>query len=123
MATKDEIINRAANGLGVLRLSGQNLQDQDKVRIEAGYLEVYEGLKAEGDASWAYAGSVPDKLTPFVVMLVVQNCVDAGGFGGVSPERYQRIQLAAGPNGEKAKGKIKELKVTRYASQSEPQDF
>lgn len=91
MATKSETRDRAANELGILRL-GQTLQDQDKVRIESGYDEVYENLNEQGLAIWATTGEVPTKLVPYVVSLVADNCLNTYQ---VSEGRYRRIKLTA----------------------------
>lgn len=75
MATEAEVRDRAANDLGMLRL-GQSLQNQDKVRIETAYDEVYEQLKEEGLATWASDGSIPTKLVPHVAILIAHNCLN-----------------------------------------------
>lgn len=119
-ATADQIVTRAAQELGILRTHGQNLQDQDNVRVTAGYAEVYAILKQDGHATWAYAGEVPDKLVPYVVLLVALSCL---GSYGVSDARYTRISLGAGEGGVKAIAMIKQLNANTYASQSEPKDY
>ena len=121
--TKAETRDRAANDLGRLRL-GQQLQDQDKKRIESGYDEVYAFLKDEGLNTWALTGSVPDKLAPYVVALVCDNCLNTYS---VPLERYQRIKLIV--NGNPARGElgaldqIRRLVTPKYESLSEPTDF
>lgn len=91
MATKAETRDRAAQDLGRLRV-GQSLQDQDKVRIEAAYDEVYDQLKEEGLNTWASDGDCPDAVAPHLAALVADNCLNTYG---APPERYQRIKLAA----------------------------
>ena len=119
MATKAQVRDRAAGELGILRL-GQSLQHQDKVRIEAAYDEVYEALKDEGLAIWASTAEVPTKLVPHVVALVADNCLNNYG---VSIERYNRIKLAAGTDGEIAKRAIRKNITPEYESTDEPTDF
>jgi len=58
MATRNEVRDRVANDLGILRL-GQSLQHQDSVRILASYDEVYDRLKVDGLAIWSSTGDVP----------------------------------------------------------------
>ena len=91
MTTKQDIRDRAASDLGILRLN-QQLQHQDKERIESGYAEVYDSLKIEGLATWPLDGDVPDAVTPYIVALVAKNCL---GSYGVSDKRYARIMNAA----------------------------
>ena len=114
MATKQDIRDRAAFDLGILRLN-QQLQNQDKTRIESAYAEVYDSLKLEGLATWPIEGTVPDAVTPYVVALVAKNCL---GSYGVSDKRYQRIQVAA----TEALPEIRKNTVTNYIS-AEPMDY
>lgn len=118
MATKAQVRDRVATKLGILILGGI-LQDKDKTRIESGYDEVYEELKEDGLAVWASTASVPTKLVKYMVDLVSFNCLDYG----VSNDRYNRILFDAGDNGEKAKGKMRELISEKYESIEEPTDF
>ena len=90
MATKTEVIERAATDLGILRL-GQSLQSQDDARIEAGYNEVYQGLEEQGLAIWTTTGEVPTNLVPYVVALVANNCAPSYS---VSDKRFQRISFS-----------------------------
>lgn len=119
MATKEEIRDRAANDLGLLRL-GQSLQSQDDVRISAAYDEVHAKLVKDGLAVWASTGDCPAELVPHVVSLVCLNCMNTYP---VSTERSQRILLMSGPNGEIARREISKLVTPDYPSQSEPTDF
>lgn len=115
MATKAELRDRAATDLGLLRL-GQSLQNQDKVRIESGFDEIYADLKTEGLNVWASTGSCPVELTPHVVSLIADNCLNTYS---VSPERYNRIKLASGM----AKREIRRLITPEYESVEDPTDF
>ena len=91
MTPYEQIRDRAGADLGILRLN-QQLQDQDKVRSESAYKEVYAQLKKEGLATWPYDENVPDEVVPYVVSLVAENCLATYG---VSDKRYQRIKVEA----------------------------
>ena len=119
MATASEIRDRAANDLGLLRL-GQSLQSQDSTRITDGYTEVYAKLKKDGLATWASTAEVPDELVPHVVAMVARNCLLTYP---ASPERYQRIMLAAGPEDATALREIRRLSVPDFISQDEATDY
>jgi hypothetical protein len=115
MATVAEVINRAGNDLGILRLN-QSLQSQDSARITAAYNEVYERLKLKGVAIWASTADVPNVLVPYVVAMICESCL---GTYAVSPERFQRIKLEAST----AMGNINALAMPDYVSQDEPVDY
>lgn len=91
MATKNEIRDRAANKMGVLRRN-QQLNSEDDTRISAAVDEVYAQLKKDGKATWASTGTTPDELTPHVAALVAENAMDDFS---IPPERYNRIAKAA----------------------------
>lgn len=114
--TKAEIRDRVASDyLGILPL-GQALQEQDKVRIEQGYDEVYEYLKEKKLATWASTASVPTNLVPHVTAMVADNCHKPYG---VDQNRLLRIQTAF----IRAEPKIRELVLPEYVSQEEPKDY
>jgi hypothetical protein len=119
MATKAQVRDRAANDLGLLRLN-QSLQAQDATRIESAYTEVYAQLKAEGMALWSSTADIPSAVVPYIVALMADNCL---GTYGVSPERYQRIKLAAGDDGEIAKRAIRKYLSPDYPSMDNPTDY
>jgi len=121
MATKAEIRNRAATDLGILRLN-QALQAQDAKRVGTAYDEVHADLKKDGLASWPSNGSCPTELTPFVVALVADNCLNTYG---VSIERFNRIRAAAGPlgRGEVAKAEIRRLVAQDFVSLDDATDY
>lgn len=114
-ATAAQIRDRAATILGVLRLN-QTLQAQDATRISSGYLEVYEQLKKDGRATWAYSGSVPSDMTPHVAYLIAENCLDTYG---VSDKRYARIVRGA----ERARREIDKFSTEDYVSQDQADNF
>jgi hypothetical protein len=119
MATAQELINRAANDLRILRL-GQTLQSQDNTRITDAYAEVYATLKKDGLATWAYANEVPDELVPHVSALVADNCLSTYA---VSQDLYQRIKNQVGVNGEIARREIRKLVTPDFVSQDDPTDY
>ncbi len=113
------VVNRAANDLGLLRL-GQSLQSQDQTRIEEAYNEVYAQLKEEGLANWASTDNVPNEILPYVACLMADNCLSTYA---VSDSRYQRIKVEAGPEGEAAKRAIRKYVTPEYESTDEPTDY
>jgi len=112
---KTGIKQRALEDLAVIMI-GEPAQSQDDIRIDLAYNEVYEDLKVLGLATWGINGYVPNGLVPHVVALVAWNAVDSYG---VSPARYQRIQLKAAS----AKREISLLTVPKHESLEEPRDF
>lgn len=82
-----QIRDRAAYILGILPI-GQELEDQDKLRIDEAYLEVFNYLKTKGFATWPFSGEVPDDVSPWVIVRVAHNCLNDYG---VSNDRYTRI--------------------------------
>ena len=121
MATKNEIRDRAAQDLGILRIN-QSLQAQDDTRIQSAFDEVYADLRKDGLATWPSTGSSPDEITPHVVALVADNCLNTYS---VSNDRYIRIKNAAGPlgKGEVAKAEIRRLITTDFVSFDNATDF
>lgn len=119
MATKQEIRDRSANDLGILRI-GQSLQAQDNTRILSAYAEVWAELNAESIAPWQITESVPDELVKHVVALVALNCLNTYG---VSDKRYIRIMNAAGDDGVKAKRAIRLLVATPYVNTDEVEQY
>ena len=117
--TKNEIRDRAANDLGLLRL-GQDLDAQNSTRILAGYDEIYQQLKKDGLAIWASTASVPAEIAPYMIALVALNCVATFG---VSDKRVERIVLTAGIDGELAKKQIRKIVTADFVSQDEPVDY
>lgn len=113
--TKTEVINRAANMLGVLAF-GQSLASQDSTRITQGYNEVYAYLKNKGLATWASTASVPDELVFFMASMIAYSCINDYG---VSNDRYQRISADA----NSAEQNIRALVIPAYVSQQDPTDY
>lgn len=119
MATKAEVRNQALQLLGVLRI-GQSATAQDTTEIETAYDEIYLDLKKEGLATWAATGEVPDELSPYVSGLVA---LSRNVTYGISQERYQRLILTTGPDGNMAKREIRRLTTPKAESLEEPTDF
>src|SRR4051794_14206086 len=112
MATVAEVIDRAGNDLGILRLN-QSLQAQDETRISAAYDEVYAQLRKDGLATWASTAAIPAELVPHVVALVADNCLNTYA---PSLDRYKRIKAAV----QIAMRDIRKFTAPDYVSQSEP---
>lgn len=115
MATVQEVVNRAAGDLGILRLN-QSLQAQDNTRITAAYDEVYEDLKIEGLAIWASAGTVPAQVVRWLASLIADNCINNYG---VSDKRYERIKKDAAI----AKREIRKIVTPSFTSTTDPADY
>lgn len=113
--TKAEIRDRAANELGILTL-GQPLQAQDATRIEQAYNETYDYLDSQGLAIWPMSGSVPDRLSPYIISIVAFNCADTYG---ISEERNRRLTARF----VIAEKKIRELVQEKYVSLEEPTNY
>lgn len=115
MATKSEVRNRALQALGVIAI-GATPQAQDATRVDAGFDEIYADIKNEGLAIWASTAAMPNEIVPHMVALVAWNCVDDYG---VSPARYQRLQIAQAA----AMPKIRALVVPAYESMENATDY
>lgn len=119
MATVAAVRKRALHLLGVTPV-GQDAYDQDDTRIASAYTEVYNMLKDEGLATWAVAGTVPDKLVPYIAGLMALN---ANLDFGVSNDRYTRLIAQFGQNGLLAMREIRALTNPDYESLEEPDDY
>ena len=113
--SKAKIRERVATDLGV-RALGDGLQSHDSARIDQGYKEVYNQLKHNGLAAWAYNDEVPDKFVPYVVALICANCAITFG---LSQERMTLIMNAA----NRATRNIRELINSEYISHEPITDF
>ena len=119
MATKNEVRDRAAEDLGIKRI-GQGMQNQDQVRIEAGYDEVFQRLKNRGLATWSSTGEVPTEIVPYMVALITKNCFTSFP---ISVERTARIVAVTGLTGELAISEIGSLVTPKHESLEEPTDY
>lgn len=115
MATIAEVRDRAANDLGLLRL-GQTLQAQDSTRITSAYNEVYAILKKDGLAAWTSTGDIPSEFVPYVVSLVVDNCINTYG---VSDSRYKRLKIET----QQVKRELRKLVTPDYVSQDNATEY
>jgi len=115
MATVQEVVNRAGEYLGILRI-GQSLQAQDNTRITAAYNEVYADLKVDSIASWASDGTIPDEVVQHVAALIAENCLNTYS---VPDNRYTRIKNAVST----AKREIRRLVLPAYESTNDPTDY
>ena len=112
--TKQQIRDRSAEMLGFNPIR-QPLESNIASRIEQAYDEIYEILKEEGLAIWGSSGNVPNKLAPFVIYLVAQNCISLG----TTPERISIINIGA----QEATSNIRRYVTPDYASQEEAKDY
>lgn len=117
MATVAEVVERAANELGILAV-GQTLPAHHNTRITAAYNEIYGVLKSEGLAVWDSNGTIPNEVVPMLSMLMADACSNTYG---VSNDRYTRIKNAVGgEDGDKAKRAIRKIIATEYVSMADP---
>lgn len=119
MSTKAEVRQQVGEDLGLVPI-GQDLESQDQARIDAAYTQTYERLKEEGIAAWPSAGPVPDKLVPYLCLLMEQRLLISYS---VPESRYVRINSECGPDGEVAMKKIARLIVQEDSSLDGPQDY
>jgi hypothetical protein len=118
--TKAEMAQRAAeDGLGIARL-GQAIQNQDKVRLEQAYDEVYADLQSEGIAAWASTASVPNEYVPHMANLMAHNCM---GTYKLSNDRAQRLLMKTGSDGNLAKREIRKLLRPSHEFTDEVTDY
>lgn len=96
MATKAEVRQRIGEELRLVAI-GQALDNQDKVRIDAGINEAYGKLKSKGISLWAQEGTYPDAIVPYFCLIVEENLIRSTY--AVSNDLYQRIKLDAGQDG------------------------
>lgn len=119
MATPAQVRQRVGEDLGLVPV-GQDLESQDQARIDATYTEVYEYLKEKGLASWASTGDVPDRVVPYLALLMEVKLLVSYS---VPDTRYVRITTDAGPNGMLALQKLAEMTVQEYDATDNEMDF
>lgn len=119
MSTKAEVRQQVGEDLGLVPI-GQDLENQDQTRIDAAYTQTFERLKEKGLAAWPSAGPVPDRLVPYLCLLMEQRLLVSYS---VPESRYIRINAEAGPDGDQAMKKIAELTVQEYTSLDGPADY
>lgn len=119
MAAKEEIVQRVGEDLALVPI-GQDLENQDKARIEATYEEIYERLKTKGLATWASTADVPTELVPSFCLMMEEKLLTSYS---VPDTRFQRIKNDAGPNGDIAELNFAELITPEYESIDDVTDF
>lgn len=113
--SKAEIRNRALEELGVIQV-GTSPQDQDKVRVEEYYDQVYDILKDDGLNIWASTANCPDKLCPHMIALVAERGLNTYS---TSNERYLRITNMANV----ARREIPKMVQPEYEGLDDPTDY
>lgn len=119
MATKEELIQRVGEELALVPV-GQALEDTDVLRIQSTYTEVYKRVEAKGYATWRFDGEIPDKVMPYLSLLVEEKLLTAYS---VPDNRYQRIKQDAGPNGTLALNDLAEITQPEYDSVEGATDY
>lgn len=119
MATREEVRQRVGEDLGLVPI-GQDLENQDQLRIDAGIDEAYAFLKQKNVAAFALEGDIPDDVMPhFALFVAFRLCLSYS----IPDSRYVRIVALAGPKGELALAKIAEVAVQEYDSTNDAHDF
>lgn len=119
MATKAEVRQRVGEDLGIVPI-GQDLEAQDRLRIDAAFTEMYERLKARNIATFASAGPVPSHLVPSFCLLIESHLLVSYS---VPESRYVRISTDAGPDGSLALNTLAGLAFPSYESDNEEADY
>ena len=120
MSTKALLRIRALERLGVI-VRGQTAKSEYITRMDSAYTEVYAKLKKRDLAVWAEAGdSIPDEVTPSLILLMALNAIDDFG---VSVARYKRIISQSGIDGGLAMREIQSIVTPKYESTDQPDDF
>lgn len=117
--TASEIRHRVGEDLSIIAI-GATLNAEDDARIEAAYNECYDRLKELGLAIWALSGSVPDALVPAFSSMIEATLLVSYS---VPTDRYNRIILMAGQNGEFSVNRIAALVAQGETSTDGPEDF
>ena len=115
MATKAEVALRTAQMLQRVRL-GQAIDNTLETRINSAYTEVYNDLKDDQLVTWAVAGTIPDKIVPWLVALIAFNCTDSVH---VSDAVFARILAKRNI----AKREIRRLVTPKYETIDEAEDY
>lgn len=119
MSTKAQVRQQVGEDLGLVPI-GQDLESQDQARIDTAYTQTYERLKEEGLAAWASAGPIPDRLVPYLCLLMEQRLLVSYS---VPESRFIRINTEAGPDGETAMKKLARLIIQEDNSLDGPADY
>lgn len=117
--TKEELIQRVGEDLSLVPI-GQDLENQDVLRIEATYNEVYQRIKSKDLATWAFSDDIPDAAVPYVALMMEEKLLTTYS---VPDNRYQRIKTDAGPNGDLALNDLAEATSPDYESIDDETDF
>lgn len=117
--TTEQVRQQVGEELGLVPV-GQTLESQDQSRIDNTYAQAYAYLKEKGIVGWAAAGDIPDKYIPYLTLLMESMLLIAYS---VPEARFNRITLAAGPNGDNAVAKIAMLTVQEYSSNDQDCGF
>lgn len=119
MKSKDAIIQSVGEDLALVPV-GQDIEDQDKTRIQATYEQCYDRLKEEGVATWAAESDVPDRVVPFLTVMICERLLTTYS---VPEARYIRIKNDAGQDGENAIRLIREVVLPDYDSTTDATDY
>ena len=99
---------------------GQGLDSEDDTRMSEAYDEVYARLQVEKLAIWDSSGAMPPEVeTSFLYLM----CDLKKDMYSISNERYQRITLVAGKDGEDAIRNIRKMVEPSYENLDPITDF
>lgn len=108
-----EIRNRAAWLLGVQAVN-VTLNATIATDLDNAYLEMYAELEGDQLTRWASSQSVPNKYVRAMVTLVAWSRI---GEYPLDEERYDRLIRAAGPEGQRAKDRIRDANVKTWSDE------
>ena len=114
-----EIRNRAAFVLG-LRESNKTVDGNIAADLDNAYNEIYSELEADQNVYWASDAAVPNQYVKAMVDLVAW--ARAGEYP-LSEERYKRVILTAGVDGDKPKKRIRDQAVKTWSDETVPGQY
>lgn len=114
-----QMVQRVGEELSLVPI-GQDLESQDKLRIQSTYVETYERIKLSGYATWSSTESIPSEAVPYVALMMEEKLLTSYS---VPDSRYQRIKLDAGNNGDTALLNLSKVAINSYESTEDERDF
>lgn len=119
MTSREEMVQRVGEDLSLVPI-GQALEAQDAARIDKVFDEIYARIKDAGYATWSLTSDLPDKVVPYFTLMMLEKLMLTYS---VPAERFQRIQLSAGPNGDTAFANLAKVVTREYESLEDVTDF
>jgi hypothetical protein len=117
--TKTDAKQRAAELLKIVPI-GQGMENQDDVRMDSAYDEIYAKLQINGTAVWDSTGTMPDEVDSDFIYLMADSQID---LYPVSDNLYARIKNRVGPDGITALNSIRRQLGDIYEDLDRPTDY